>query len=274
MDFSYRSFLERELEGRRQKNPAYSLRAFARSLAMPASKLSQVMRGICGLSRNSALRLSEKLGLDTQDQEYFVALVESEHSRSEIDRNLAQMRVRTLRATGYDQISLEKFRIIAEWHFFALLEITEVCDFQSHPEWIASRLGITPERAREAVALLLKHGLLTHAADGQALRQTHAYLATPTDTPSQSIRKHHAQILAKAAHALEEVDITERDFSALTMAVDVTRLAEAKDALLKFRREFCEGQDKASKKNRVYCLAMQFFPLDQKTAEEIANVIP
>ena len=263
MAFTYRTYLERELEHRRQKNPAYSLRAFARSLDVPAPKLSQIMRGLCGLSSQSATRLAEKLKLDKNDTYYFVTLVEAEHSRSEITRDMAKFVADGLRAERYDEISLEKFRIIAEWHFFALLELTEVKGFKSTPEWIAKRLGITVDKAKEAIELLLDHGLLKYAKGGKRLVQTQAQLATPSGVPSQSIRRHHTQILSKAIDSLEMVDIKERDFAAVTMSVDSSKIEEAKKAILQFRRKFCQDQQKASSKDRVYTLAIQFFPLDQ-----------
>lgn len=262
MALTYRNYLERELELRRLKNPTYSLRAFARSLEVPAPKLSQIMRGLCGLSRTSALRLAQKLKLSPDDRDYFVALVEMEHSRSEVDRGLATQRVKSFRQDGYDEVSLEKFRIISEWHFFALLELTEVEDFQSDPVWIAKRLGITLKQTRECIELLLDHGLLAYEKSGKVLVQTQLTLSTPSGVASQSIRSHHTQILNKAIATLESVDVAERDFSALTMSVDASKISEARIALKEFRRKFCQDQQQSISKNRVYCLSMQFFPLD------------
>ncbi len=87
---TYRSYLERQYQARRGKNSAYSLRAFARNLGIAAPKLSQIFSGSCGLSGESAQRIAKKLDLSETETQYFVALVELEHSRSKIGKAQAQ----------------------------------------------------------------------------------------------------------------------------------------------------------------------------------------
>lgn len=57
-ELNYRFFLKRELNARKARNAAYSLRSFARDLEMPSSKLSEVLNSKCGLSQKSAEKLA------------------------------------------------------------------------------------------------------------------------------------------------------------------------------------------------------------------------
>ena len=57
----YQDFLLEEFRARRTRNSNYSLRAFARDLDMPASKLSQNLRGLCGISVAKAEKIARKL---------------------------------------------------------------------------------------------------------------------------------------------------------------------------------------------------------------------
>ncbi len=59
----YRDILKNELERRMNANPRYSLRAFARDLLTPASRLSEVLNGRRGLSEASADRIVRRLKL-------------------------------------------------------------------------------------------------------------------------------------------------------------------------------------------------------------------
>lgn len=64
-DEALRTALKEVLAQRKEKNPAYSLRAFARQLSVSPSFLCEVQSGRKGLSRQRAELLRQKLGLPT-----------------------------------------------------------------------------------------------------------------------------------------------------------------------------------------------------------------
>ena len=259
----FRDFLNREMKSRMRRNPGYSLRAFARDIEMPVSKLSEVLRGLRRLSPQTANRVAANLDLSVAEKTLFLNLVIANQNRSttaklEAEKNLASL----AQGAEYGELDLERFKIISDWYHLAILEMTEVQGFESNASWIAGRLGIPTATASEAIERLLSFGLL-EKTDGGKLRQTQINLATPTGIPSREIREHHSQILMKAEEALRDTEISERDFSAITVAFDPDEMPEVRDALKKLRRKLSEKiQDRAAK-TRVYCLAIQFFPLDR-----------
>lgn len=260
---TYRDWIRRELEIRSRRRPGYSLRAFARDIGMPAPKLSQMLRGICGISTGRAVEIADRLKFSLDEKDLFITLVESEHSRSALGKKKAQDRLKSLNASdGFGELSLERFRIISEWQHFAILELTEVSDFKSEAGWIAKRLGITKEDVILAIQRLEDFGLIKKDEKGR-YRQTHVDLATPSGIPSKEIRTHHSQMLQLADQALEEVSIELRDFSTMTMAISTTQLVEARKYLKEFRRKFCKDLQNQDSKNRVYALNIQLFPLDK-----------
>lgn len=90
---SYRDFMLRELERRQRKNPSYSLRAFARDLEVPSSRLSEILNRKMGLSETRAVALAEKLNLSSSEREFFIDLALAEHARSAVIKEMAQRRV-------------------------------------------------------------------------------------------------------------------------------------------------------------------------------------
>ena len=233
---------------------------------MAAPKLSQVLRGLCGLSKKAAEQLANKLALQGNERTYFVTLVAAEHERSKIGKIEARKRIEALHLSDFSEVELERFQIISDWHFFAILELSETRGFDSSPAWIARRLGLSVEKTQEAIQILLDHGWIREDESGRLI-QTHTDIATPSGIPSRHIRKHHLQILSKAEAALN-LDITQRDFSSMIFAVDPARMDEAKKVLKEFRRSFTKEFGSNATKERVYCLSMQLFPLD-KVQEEI-----
>jgi uncharacterized protein (TIGR02147 family) len=259
----YREYLFRELEARKTRNAGYSLRAFARDLGLHAPKLSQILSRQCGVSERSARSLAKKLGLSVSESEFFVALVGAAHNRSKSARERSYTQIKEIVLNRYDNIDLDQFKILADWYHFAILELSEVKDFDSNPKWIAARLGLDRGTVELAIQRLIEKQLLTRNKAGR-LVQTYKSLATPTDLPSREIRAHHAQILKKAAIALEENAVSARDYSTMTFAIDTRLLPEAKKMLKEFRRRFCSNFENRGSLDSVYCLAMQFFPLDER----------
>ena len=290
----YREVLREELTLRRSRNPSYSLRAFARDLSMPApetplcprrisdiwgagiAKISEILRGISGVSVRSGARLAKQMGLSLEETHWFLVSIKANHSRSPVERNQAKAELREA-STGdgyFSEMHLDRFKIVANWHHFAILELTELMDFSSNPEWIANRIRISVADAREAIQRLLHHGLLERAPSGR-LRQTYANLTVPGGVPSREIRNHHAQILRRAALALEEVPITERDFSSITMAISQQDLPMAAEMIREFRRKLDHALKRSLKsrshqqRDRVFALSVQFFPLDRPRSVEV-----
>ena len=60
---NFRTCLQNELINRCEKNPNYSLRAFAKSLDIGPSALSQIVRGKRKLTKKMTLRLADRLDI-------------------------------------------------------------------------------------------------------------------------------------------------------------------------------------------------------------------
>jgi hypothetical protein len=97
MAMQYQDFLLEEFRSRRSRNPHYSLRAYARDLGMPASKLSQNLRGLCGISVAKAETIAARLQMRDDEKQLFLAMVESQHARSRVARQQAVVALKTIR---------------------------------------------------------------------------------------------------------------------------------------------------------------------------------
>ena len=90
MDTDYRKILRRELEQRINRNPRYSLRSFAKDLKVAPALMSDVLNEKRGLSRFSATRIANRIGLSSSETETFCDLVKSKHARSRLSKLEAQ----------------------------------------------------------------------------------------------------------------------------------------------------------------------------------------
>lgn len=259
---TYRLFLTREFERRCEKNPRYSLRAFARDLGLPASRLSEILRSQSGLSEAAAIVVAKKLNLTGDEIDLFQVMVSAEHSRSGLKREQAKVRLKTLfEGQGIPIMEVEKAKIISDWYYSAILELTDVVDFQSDEYWISRRLNVNLEKIHSAIQRLFQFGLLENSSG--RWRQTQRQLSFTSAIANADFKKHHLQMLEKARGAINELNDEVREISSVTLAMSSQQLPALKKMLKELRRKVMIEAEKMSPKDRVYGMALHLFPLDQ-----------
>jgi uncharacterized protein (TIGR02147 family) len=264
---SYIDILKAHLSERSEKNKTYSLRAFARDLSISPQRLSHILNGRHGLSSASASSIAKKLGLSESEALYFCTLVETKHARSKLVKTEAHKKLSDLKS-AYKDLSLDHFKIISDWYHFAIMELSLIEGFSSHPKWIADTLGITTMEAKFAIERLIKLELIEKNKNGE-IKITGNFFADPKGTPSSALRQFHKQLLEKATQAINIQSIETRDYSSTILAIDEESIPAAKNELKKFRENFDKRFSANYKKTKVYCLGMQFFCLQaDKTTEK------
>jgi uncharacterized protein (TIGR02147 family) len=241
---SYKTFLAEELARRKRTNPQYSQRAFAKQLGLSPGELSEILTHKRSLSLKSALRISKSLGLNATETKHLIHLVQIEKTKALHPDGLDEMSV-----PGGQQLSLDLFRIVADWYCFAILNLTETHDFKWNVGWIARRLKISVAEARAAVERLERVGLIV-LKNGKR-RVAHDHVITSSTTPSDAIRSYHRQILKKAIDALDFQSVEERDITGITLAVDPKNLAAIKKDISDFQDQLMTKYSKG-KKSEVY----------------------
>lgn len=249
-----KDFLRRIVERRRQLKSAYSLRAFARDLGMSHSHLSRILNGKKPVAYHQAIRLAKVLEFAPEERQHFLDSVNEQIARSPSKK-------RHRRPPSVARLKTDQFRIISDWYHTAILELMLLPRFQPSFSWIARALGISAQEAEQAVERLVRLGLVVKSEHGWR-RQTN-HLIIPTAVSIDAIRKFHEQMIRKALRQLEpgaEGEFGQRDITGTTMALDPSKLAEAKRRLKRFRTRLMQfvGEDSPG---AVYQLNIQFFPL-------------
>ena len=261
---SYHELLMDEFDRRKQINPAYSLRAYARDLELPAPRLSQVLNKKQGLSVEIAEKVARKLKLSENRKQWFCHSVGSYHSRSYKERNEFKQRMSKYReeAKIYSEMHLEYFKVIAEWYHFAILELTYLTTFQNDEEWMAGMLGISALEVKEAVQRMKTLELIRE--ENGKLIDAFKFLATPSDVPSDSLKKFNSQLILKALAAINEQDVDKREIASNIFSLNRNSIPMIKEKLRTFRRELELEVSREKDKDSVYCLGMQFYELTKE----------
>lgn len=238
---NYRLTLLELYEERRASNTAYSIRAFARHCGVSPATLSQVMIGKRPLTVKSARKISERLALSPSKSSQLVM----EKKTRETFGSKAQM----------DE---DRFRLLADWYHYAILSLAELPKQSAEPAWIAERLGISLQESKNALERLKKCGML-EIKKGKLKRVSKPLISTQ-DVPSLAIRNHHRQILSRASEALGTIDVHFREFGAMTLTVDPSKISQVKRLMRRFRQEVAAIAESGNPK-MVYHLSTQFFPV-------------
>ena len=243
-----RVFLRARLEDHRVKNSAFSLRAFSRSLQLSPASLSQIISGKRSITYRTAKKISDQLGLTPLEERALLAAIDGGQSPdpSALPKKAFQLEV-------------DKFKIVADWYHFAILSLTEVEKSKPNAVWISKRLGITPAVAKDAMARLVRMGLLE--IKGTKWKQSTSPISVASGTSSSAIQKFHRQILERAAQSLEKDAVTDREFGAVTMAVNPDQIPKAKQMIQDFRKNLSQFLEQGPQ-TRVFTLAVQLFPID------------
>ncbi len=258
---SYHDLLEEEFERRRQFNEAYSLRAYARDLGLPAPRLSLIINKKEGISVTAAEQIAQKLKLSDTKKAWFCNSAGALHARSFKERNEYKEKIKRYKeeAQLFSELHLEYFKVIADWYHFAILELTYLVEFQNNSSWMAEILGISKEEVETAIERMKTLDLIEEK-DGK-LVDVFKFLATPNDVPSASLKKFNTQLMKKALEALYEQDVMEREITSNIFSVQKDQLPRFKEKLRDFRREFEREASQQKEKDAVYCLSMQFYEL-------------
>lgn len=251
---------------RRDRNPSYSLRAFSRDLGISASRISEILNRKRGLSVTNASQIADRLGMHRQEKEIFILLVESQHARSASLKQRAQKKIESLEAQKeVFVLQADLFSLVSEWYHNAILELLEVEGAKHSSDWIAGKLGITVVQTENALDRLERVGLV-EKKNGKYI-PVHQFSSSYSNLPSKAFRIYHEQILEKAKQAIWSQETSERVLLSTTAAIDSRDLKAVEKRLRKFSRTLTAGLKRKPKKDKVYCLSIQFFGLDQKEKE-------
>ncbi|MFS4459559.1 TIGR02147 family protein [Bdellovibrio sp. HCB2-146] len=239
-------YLIAQYNSKKLKNPRFSIRAFAQQLGINSGRLSEYMNGERTISKTMAQKMSPGLRLDAAEAEYFLHLVAADE--------------RARKSTDYRVLADDELALLVEWHHYVILSLISTRDFILEPSWIAERLEIPEPIVVSSLALLSRLGLIT-IDNGKVERKT-GPISTTTDIPSQFVRLAHKEKLQYILNNMDRVPVEKRDLSTITLAIDESKIPEAKIMIQNFRRKLATHLSKG-KRNQVYTMSFELFPFSK-----------
>jgi uncharacterized protein (TIGR02147 family) len=259
----FRNILQEEIAKRCEKNPRYSLRAFSKALGLDPAAMSRILSGKIIPSAKMTRKLINELSLSLEMQEQFLNSVRSSQSSRNLQRISPFFKnSNSSIAVKPKELTADVFRTIADWHHYAILELTFTPAFKAEPKYVSKALGISELEASLALDRLFTLELLSK--DGQKVAKTNHHLSTADKSVTSSAhRRRQKQILEKSVESLENDKIESRSHTGMTMAIDPTKIPEAKKMIQNFNRLLCEFLE-SGERTQVYELSISLFSLQKE----------
>lgn len=253
---SFRGLLQEELLRRCRDNPGYSLRSFATTLQVSPSSLSRMLRGEREISTEMKSRLGKRLGIPPHRLEELPTDASAKNKSPHLPGN------------NFKQLAADTFAVMSDWYHYAILELTNLKNFESTSQWVAKTLGITVSEVNVAMERLQRLGLLKVTKSGRWINSSGSHTNVSGDLSGSAHRTLQRQVLQLAMRALDEIPIERRDQSSMTMSLNEKRLPEAIEKITQFRRELCAFVEQDRSRDSVYQLSISLFPLTNILKDE------
>ena len=267
----YRAYLRAYYKHHKARGRGFSYRAFSKKAGLSSpNHLKRVIDGERNLSREMTMRFAAACELSAQQSAYFLKLVAFAQARSTQESRSHYESLQSDR--GYQKVQTLDAAHSAyhsDWYIPAIRELAQSRGFRDDAAWIAKRLlpVISEAEARRALEILLRLGLLTRDEDGR-LVQSESVVSTGPETRGVHIVSYHQTMMAHAIKAVDLVQRTDRDLSALTLCLSHQGLEQLKVRLQEFRKELVGLEGADGRGRLVVQVNMQMFPLTQVADEE------
>lgn len=261
---NYRSVLEYEFALKNKKNPAYSLRAFARDLGLSPSKLSEILSNKQGLSVTRAISVGNKIGYRDEKLAWFCNLVEVEHSRSQIGKKNALKKIlKYENGVLTRNISLDQINFPLQWYHLAIRRLTSLSTFKHDTHWVAKKLGLSFEKTQKAINNLIKARLLIQKEDGSIKNLDNISIYSSLMN-TKALKRISKSIHLSSFLSLDRCEREYRRQSIHILSIKKADIPQVYEIIKDFEDKLDNLTYKSDKHDEVVSVLISVFPLTQK----------
>jgi len=255
----YAKYLKDAYTARKSWDKKFSQRFINQRMGSQSSGwFADILAGRKKLKFRHGMALAALFKLDSREQEFFRTLIAMNQADSEEEKTVAYNTWLELKGISQEKVAKDRFKYFEHWYYPALRELLAVYPFQGDYAALGAKLfpPITPRQAKEAVALLVRLGLIHPGAPTPL-----PALLMDTSAKTAYWNKIMKAYMQLALPALKKFDKEERDFSALTLTLSRNSFKKANEEIAALRRRLLSLSAKDKGSNCVYQCLFQIFPI-------------
>lgn len=250
---------------------SYAVFAAAADIKSP-NYLKLIIDGQRNLSSEMAKKFARALGLNKDETEEFLALVDFTQATEPLERNrylkvLADLRVRKQIRTG--EINQETWDKVPSWVTWVLYALADQAGVEFRPEELFElmRGKARPDDIRRGLERLLESGEMIRDPLNNQVYKGRELMVGSENVPAALVRKLQAELIYLGLESLFQDHPQDREFGAQTFCLTEKEFEEMRFELRQFRKRWIKDVTvarKRSKGDRVYQLNIQLFPVTSK----------
>jgi uncharacterized protein (TIGR02147 family) len=261
------------LSERQKTDPRFSIRLWAKEMALPSpSLLIMILQGTRPLRLKHVDFLFRGLRLNTSEQLYFRAMIQLANAESFEEKQLCELWLAELNPAEHVRIKeIDEYTILSKWIHFTILAMTNLKNFKGTAEEIYQKLGkkVSIHEIRSALIRLQEAGFLRLNEETKKLECVNRATSTRDDLAIPAAHEYYRQVFRLAEDAIQSQSVLEREFQALAIAIPHEKLPLAKEMIRRFRSQFTQAMvPEHATADDVYQLNLQFFRLTESPAAQ------
>lgn len=257
----YKHYLLSIYSYRFNKNPRYSLRAYARDLNISASRLTETLNRQSHLSTTVVNQISQSLKLDKKQTQYFGMLVSKSNPKSAIQKKLAEKYIDLhCKEKNYTALTYKNYQFFSNWHNVAVFLYLHLEPRHWKEQALSVKIGIPVENVEESLMLCHNLNLANPTEKGWVAKKK--YLNAMEHLPSLAIRNYHKQMMKLAYKSIDVCPIQDRYLQSLSFSCNKIYLEKKIQQIQDFMQSLNSDSHLLDEKNnQIYTLSLQLFEL-------------
>ncbi len=253
---SYKSFVKDHVNSL-PRGGRGELSRIAKAISVHTSSLSQVLNAEKDLTMDQSLSLSEYLGLNSRETDYFVLLVNKSRASTGKAKNYFQTRMNDLKQSDVElAVLLDQPKEVhnslksvyySSWLYSGARILSSISNYQNIEE-LSKRLGIEKSKCNEIVDFLIEAGVCKKMTNRIIANPEHTHISTK----AHEIDQHRRNWRIKALERLDQISNGEYALSA-PMSVSQNDLYAIKEELQILTKKILD-RCRASKSEVPVCL--------------------
>jgi uncharacterized protein (TIGR02147 family) len=211
------------------------------------------------------------LGFSTPERLYFQTLIQYENASTPEEKDLCRLWMSEANPGGeYRVREIDEYAAIAHWVHMALLGMTDIPGFKGTAEDAHARLGgkVSIAEIRSAIERLKALDIVRREEGGRLVRTANRF-TTRDDVANRGARECHKQVARLGIDAIDEQDVSIREFQTFAMAIPLSKVGLAKEMIRRFRTQLADALTGEGGAEEVYQAQIQFFRLTESPSEMV-----
>jgi uncharacterized protein (TIGR02147 family) len=274
-DYSdFRQYLSDYYEEKKMDNPGFSYQTIANKAGLKSKGfIYNIINGRKILSKSNCFKLSQALGLNQYEAEYFENCVAFSQTDNHLERKNILEKMNNIKNIGKlpseaQLLRKEQYELVSNWYHVMVRSIIGMYGFKGDFRQLAKMINpsISPTQAKHSVQLLEKLGLINKEEDGN-YTISEAGITTGKDVMNIAFQNFHLSCTDLAKRAISVFPVNKRNVTGLTLGISEKTYQQICNEIQIFQTKIMEIADRDEDANRVYQLNFHFFPTSDTDPE-------